>query len=815
MPIKPKFSVGKLKRSKTYNKEFINREKQREIFINKIINNRKKKYTVLVYYGIGGIGKSSLIQQLQKDLLQENENNAYTFINLEDKSLQNPSRALLQMKHNIISKKKLSLPHFEIAYTIYFSKKNPDIVYNEKNLPFLEDFSIVSELFDAGIIANIANKAYKYYKNTVLNKEIKEELIALEKFSIIEIEERLSSFFAYDIQNKINHKEIKSFTIFIDTYEAIWLNSLNEINKYKQDSWVREFVAELPNSLFVFSGREKLRWCEYDSEWNNYLEHYIVNSLIEVDTIKLLVEYGINNKDIQNKIFTISKGHPYYIDLLVDLYYELLNKNQESKILELSLLNKREILDLFMAHLNNEEVEILKLLTIPNFYNEEIFELLIMKYYIGYKLNFFDNFNRFSFVKNEKDKYYIHNIMKESISNYLTSQEKKNIHKILAEYYEQKLENKAFDIDTNLSNFVELNYHYSNFYNEKQYKEWLNSTQLQFLKSLQIIGLTKFLSLFLDNIVQKYGINIFEHKLFSIYVDMIHLSGSYEKAVKIIIKYLSNKNINEIYNDDILIHLQIRRIHHQMFFMPVKALIEELLKMEKTIDKEKYKKRYGEILFMIGGNLGILYGDYNFSRKWLVKSIRFSNKNNFDDLLVRTLRKYSDNLRVNNHLIFSEKICKIALKLAQKNNYFRYEIYLTCSMSEILRANKNYDKSINLYNQAKENASKLGIKGWEAHCLLGLGETYFDVGEIDKALSNYKNALSIYKPINQIWGKIQANIGIMKCYLKQNNNIYIELAKENLKIAKKMNYTKEAKILKKILEKNSLSSCQSNQLMFL
>lgn len=55
--IKPKHSFGK--KSFEVNEEFIDRVEAKQLYYDKL-NNNTKNYNILVFYGVGGIGKSKL-----------------------------------------------------------------------------------------------------------------------------------------------------------------------------------------------------------------------------------------------------------------------------------------------------------------------------------------------------------------------------------------------------------------------------------------------------------------------------------------------------------------------------------------------------------------------------------------------------------------------------------------------------------------------------------------------------------------------------------------------------------------------------------
>lgn len=824
MPITPKYNIGRRQRHIIASKQFTDREFPREVFskhIDELITNEnqaEKDYHVIVYYGVGGIGKSSLQKQLKKELLDKKENALYTYADFIDSTFHFPARALLELVKNIKCSSKIVFSHFDVAYSIYFSKKNPDFVFNDKKLPFGDEANIIASILStidgfgiAGAVTGIVSKVYDKFKKIGLKKEAKENLIELENLSAKDIEDRLSAFFAYDLKIAIERSRIPVSAIFLDTYEALWTESKNEATKYYTDTWVRDLVARLPGVLFVICGREYIDWEKCDSEWKNYLDQYLLDCLVARDAESFLVQCGIEEKEIRDKIIAASSGHPYHLDLSVDTYYEIKNRG-DIPIIDKFGSNKRDILDRFLKYLDNEEIETLKLIAIPRFYNEEIFKFLLSKINTGYPITKINDFNNFSFVSNEeKVKYFIHSLMREGLLHYIDESMIKEVNYLMASFYDEKLDrNDCFQDEFNIY-LSENIYHYKKYLEKNKFSTWLIEQRLGVIKDLQLRGETRFLKDLMIDIYNYLGDSLISVDLFNILVDMVHLSGDYKNAVLMIDNYLKRYSINEIIQTSGLLQLYIRRVHHKMFYCPVNPLLDELVGLEKKIDKNKFTRQYNELLFMIGGNLGVLSGDYELSRKWLYKSIRFAQDNNFADYLCRSLRKYSDVLRIRKHYHFAQKICDMGIRIANQNNFNRYELYLQCTKADILRNQHKYNQAINVYNHAMIESTKLGINGWKAHVNLALAEIYIDLNRNEDAEAYLKVSENIYDKLGFEWGKLQVIIGRERFKLINGRGISNETIYNSIKKARELGYLKEYRVLNEILEgKNSI-----NNLMFL
>ena len=94
-------------------------------------------------------------------------------------------------------------------------------------------------------------------------------------------------------------------------------------------------------------------------------------------------------------------------------------------------------------------------------------------------------------------------------------------------------------------------------------------------------------------------------------------------------------------NSEFLAMLNVRRIHHSMFYKPVGRLIDDALSI-LTCSQDIYPKVTNELLFLLGGNLGVLSGDWEFAYKWLTISEEYSQKHGLQDYSKRNARKLAD-----------------------------------------------------------------------------------------------------------------------------------------------------------------------------
>lgn len=814
MAIGPKHSFTKKFNREIAQKTFTDREEPRKSFwkhVNKVREIQKKgleEFDVLTYYGVGGIGKSSLKKKIIDEIIEDIPNALIMNIDFSNRVCTEPARGLLELVKSQYGQKKFTFPHFEVAYTIYFLKRNPDITYSEKSLPFESEFGVIADLISnfagMGIIGSatgIVTQAYKVVKKVGLNKGIKASLKELESLTVQEIEERLPAFFAYDLKeiHKKNNPEITC--ILLDTFEALYSDATNNLRKSTCDDWIRELIVNLDGVLFVVCSREKLNWEEIDSDWKTILDQHLLGELDTVNATKFLVDCGIQNEDIVNKIINASEGHPYYLDLAVDTFFEL--KNQKVKIKpELFGGSKKEVLARFIKYLDLTEIETLKLMAIPQFYNFEIFELLVNTINTGYPVSAFNNFNTYSFISEQNKQFYIHGLMREEIKDYLDYNIALRVHNTLFEFYDKKLTSMDYMNSSMIkTNLIQAIYHALRYMKSDNFIEWYNSRCFILIKKMQLNGEARYLYsimmdiyLTLDDITERLDI-------LNIIVDIVHLNGDYKRAVDIAEYLLKRFRIEEITQNREIFFLKIRSVHHRMFYEPVDNLICELKELYHNSKNTSYKRELNELLFMIGGNLGMLSGDFEDARVWLNKSIKLSEEYLFNDYYIRGLRKKIDLLRVKGDVLKAEKLCKEAIIICNSNDYDRYKLYLEVTLADVMRQNKKYDAAKQIINKLEKSIKTFGIKGWEGHLFLAKANLFLDLNELEQCFDCLIQAKHIYKKINQVWGEINAGI------LTQRYQYYDGYEKTNDKneiirlknLAEKYNYRYEFNLLESIL----------------
>ena len=512
MAITPKALLGSTS-TKQYsaNKEFTDRKYFRDIFFQNLEEIKKEKqnnnmqYHVLNFYGIGGIGKSSLLKELSKEI-DNCDDILYAQADFANLSNRDVPTLLLELT-KIFEKKGMVFYHFGLAYAIYFEKTHKDLILSpnvrnivNENIGFIADIlGTIEGLGILGVIPDTINKIYTaLYNKKNLDLQVKEDLKKMEYMSIPQCEQLLLAFFAYDL-NKYLIKKGKIIVIFLDTYEALWGQLKNELTKFSQDQFVRDLIAQLPGILFVISGREYLEWEIRDPDWKMYLKQYQVERLEDEDANLFLLNCGIVEEDVRQKILKLSLGHPYHLDILVDTYFEIKNKNIIPNV-NLFANNAHEILSCFFKYLQAEEIAVIKIISIPRCYNFDLFKYLLLNFPTGYPITMFEEFNKFSFVTQmDNETYHIHEIMRRDLIEIIPQKHFQQISKSLSGYYYTRFEQCLIYTERKLV-LQECIYHLKFHTRQEEYINYILKNFIEYFVELQYRGESKYLYSILSDV---------------------------------------------------------------------------------------------------------------------------------------------------------------------------------------------------------------------------------------------------------------------------------------------------------------------------
>ena len=489
---------------------FTDREEPQQAFAQALLTPQgKEDYRLLNFYGIGGLGKTALCEQFTKKLSAEKKENkhlGWAKLDFEVTTQRDSVAALLDIRLQLANGCGMNFPAFDTAFFRHYAfvRKGHDIrvdhpgLFKQHNdlLQDVSDFSndIVNEIPGVGLFYKYTNKLSAHTQKwwQCRGKKILEGLDELEQHKL---QEKLPTFLGADIHEWLfeagaqSKEEQRRLVILLDTYEALWRDRPNKKGEaaMRVDAWLRKLAEETPGVLYVVLGREKLNWSEIEPEWENDIESHLLGGLSDKDANRFLQKVPINEVDIRQTIVNSSAGVPFYLDLQVDLYESL--KQRDAPLQQSDFGGKeREIIARFTDHLDDAARRTLEVISHARFIDEPLCWQLAEAYLGGKASVDFKQLTHYSFWRQEGGTWHLHGLMREYLQAHRQKQEPKlfkEIHQHLFELYDCKLEplEQVVDITNEQTQaLMEASYHLEQC-DAEQFAAWANKRGVLFLEA--------------------------------------------------------------------------------------------------------------------------------------------------------------------------------------------------------------------------------------------------------------------------------------------------------------------------------------------
>lgn len=753
----------------TYSKQFTDRVEARELFwkeyqkLSTEINEGKTgtdptqtNPKLINYYGIGGMGKTTLINQLIKELSKNDKENLSIFIDAED--FNNTLDVLYSIRNILNENYKIKFNKFDLALIIYLKKvgksqESPEIkdILNSNPIAKLigdtiSNVSIPMLLIKNGLDKLISIGMSQRYKKFVQSIEI-EQLPN-------NILENLPQYLADDINEYLKGKN-KKIIFFFDTFEKLDESTIGSTATLNKTKWLYNIrntgiINEIKNSIFVIGSREKIN--EIPG-----IKYFKLDKFDEKYSYEYLNNAGIEDMEICKEIYNkYTNGMPLMLSTCVDSY------NIESHELFVQNISdsSQGIIERLIGSLDLDSQALVYFLSCVKKWNDKFIIQNASKCLENFSSYRYESIKKLSFITKDLQGNYtfdktirmiLHSENNEFVNNMKYIIQKTN--KFLIDYYKETLENSNSTItekNTALNQYIKRK-----ILLENNPKELINDYKFIkiHLKELEELFLFDDLSKHLDRLLEKYN-NIIEVKnsIIEEQINILYLSGQYKEEETKAKQYfdLDTKNTRAIEK------LAIAYMHNSKYKLANEKINEVLNQTEKT-DLTNYIR-----ILMEASEIKSRIGEYNTVLEnyiWIKKKLN-------------TIYEKND---------LSKKELEIERLIAKTYSY----------MGDYKKAIENYKKILNINGdeviQLEQNKEILTID--ELNFYNDLSNTYSNNNEFEKALKIKEKLLEIYTEIlgeNHPWTlNVKNDIGMIKSHQK-NYEEAIKILKETYEARKQV-----------------------------
>lgn len=377
---------------------------------------------VLSYYGIGGIGKSSLLRKLKAEMQEKLSDPRVAVF---DFAVAQDSRSVLEsLRNQLVDNYKFTFPLFDIGLYVYAKKigedmEAPQVKTFVERSPSLSCVLEVMGLIPTVSILSQLTKAADLALSSIANRlnDHKIELAQTEYKDPAELYEHLTCLFANDLTD--NLKDAKEpLVIMFDTYEKL-VNEMSSIGEpLTNDLWIRGaegLVQNIPNVLWVIAGREKLKWERFDPDWKDAMETHLLGSLGKKDAEEFLKGAGIADQSLVDGLCELTRGTPVYLDLCVDRYLSLIEKGNVPTIEDFGN-DEYSLIERFARYMDDNRKDIVYILSCLGMWTDDMMMDIAPKVLPGFSVTTYEKVKDFSFIsKSDDDNYTIHQTVAEAL----------------------------------------------------------------------------------------------------------------------------------------------------------------------------------------------------------------------------------------------------------------------------------------------------------------------------------------------------------------------------------------------------------------
>jgi tetratricopeptide (TPR) repeat protein len=412
---------------------FTDREELIAAFERNLAHKQPQDNRVLVFYGDGGIGKTTLLQKLELLHRQRCPQALMGRLDLAGADTTPPDLLLYRLRRLFPT---IPFPSFSLALAEYGRRFHPEQVYGSDRKELLSGagpyadvlaggLEVLGQLSGVGLAINAMKAAATAQRQLSdwVQRRAEPWLQRSQSYSEEQLLAQLPLQWARDFRQALSSQLDQGWDdaitysgppplIAFDTYETLWHSGMGRSGRRREprERWLVDLVSELPEVLWVIGGRDRLSWEEgYDQDWSEACEQHLIGQLSDEDARSFLAKRGIKEPAIVEKILRQAAGVPFYLELETQLYDET---PAEERTPEVFGGSQKKQIERLLTHLDNSERATLKLMAAFGIWDRELFSQAVSHFDTGYPATGAAELGRFwSIEPIGEDRWQLHNEM--------------------------------------------------------------------------------------------------------------------------------------------------------------------------------------------------------------------------------------------------------------------------------------------------------------------------------------------------------------------------------------------------------------------